>query len=235
MKRSLYLLTCLFILISIFLVACNNSEDDRTKITMWNRQSDLKDYLPELIELFEEEHEDIKVEITNLPVEGQEAQYQAAIQEKTLPDIFTLGGGFGVSDLVSLDLIHELDEVFTQDLQNQLVSGSFAAGETMMDDKIYAMPIYSPAHNTFMMYYNKDLVKELEIEKDQPQSWDELMEIGKEVYEKSDGSSYGLLIGMKAGWLISDATYQMARAITPETGMNWKTGEYNYATEGLMN
>src|SRR5690625_3433014 len=98
-----------------------------------------------------------------------------------------------------------------------------------MYDNSYAMSIYSSAYYTYMMYYKKDLLQELGIGKDTTQSWDELLESGKEVYEKSDGSSYGLLIGMNAGWLISDATYQMARAITPETGMNWKTGEYNYA------
>src|SRR5690625_619253 len=235
MRRSIYIFVCLFVFTSVFLVACKNKSDDsRTKITMWNRHSDLINYLPEIIESFEQEHTDIKVELTNLPVENQEAQYQAAIQEKTLPDIFTLGGGYGVADLVSLDLIQDLEEVLTEELQNQYSSGSFAEGKTMMNDKVYVLPIYSPAHEPFMMYYNKDLLKDLDIEKDPPKPWDEVMEIGKEVYEKSEGNHYGLLIGMKADWLISDATLQMARAITPETEMDWKTGEYNYTTKGLI-
>lgn len=239
MKKLLKVIISLFI-VGVLLGGCQEnskvveSVDGRTTITMWNRISGLDDFLPDLISSFEDENPNIKVELTNLPVEGQEAQFQAAVQANELPDIFTLGGGFTVPDMVEAEQIRDLNELFPEEIQNHFVTGSFEQGQTMIGDKIYAFPIFSSAHNTFMLYYNKDLLENLGIEQKVPRTWSELIEISKEVYEKSEGKSYGLLIGMKAGWLISDATLQMARSITPETGMNWKTGEYDYATQGLI-
>ncbi|MGP4041114.1 ABC transporter substrate-binding protein [Gracilibacillus sp. D59] len=238
--KSLHKLVYSLLFISFFLVGCQENENTgadengKTVITMWNRLSGLDVYLPEIITSFEEEYPDIKVELENLPVESQEQQYQAAVQENKLPDIFTTGGGYGVPQLVAADQIRPLDEVFTDEVKEKFVTGSFESGQTVMDDKVYAFPVFSPSHGAFMTYYNKDLLEELGIEPRVPDSWKEFMEIGEEVYEKSDGTKYGLLVGMQAGWLISDVTLQMAKAITPETERDWTTGEFNFATQGVI-
>ncbi len=238
--KPLYILMYALLLSITFIVGCqddeNTSKDEegKTVITMWNRLSGLDVYLPEIITSFEKEYPDIRVDLENLPVEAQEQQYQAAVQENKLPDLFTTGGGYGVPQLVAADQIRSLDEVFTNEVKEKFVTGSFESGQTVMDDKVYAFPVFSPSHGAFMTYYNKDLLEELDIKPEVPDSWEGFMELGQEIYEKSDGTKYGLLIGMQAGWLISDVTLQMAKALTPKTERDWTTGEFNFATEGVI-
>ena len=121
MKKLLKVIISLFI-VGVLLGGCQEnskvveSVDGRTTITMWNRISGLDDFLPDLISSFEDENPNIKVELTNLPVEGQEAQFQAAVQANELPDIFTLGGGFTVPDMVEAEQIRDLNELFPEEI-----------------------------------------------------------------------------------------------------------------------
>ncbi|WP_077325298.1 ABC transporter substrate-binding protein [Virgibacillus siamensis] len=238
MKKVWSLIICFCVVTGLLLTGCQSNSSDATDgsdgkegdvtLTLWNNISAGRTYFPILIEKFEEKNPNININLKNLSVESSQAQYQAAISDNNLPDMFTTSS-YSISQLVDLDLVHSLNSIFPKKAQKQYTDGVFAPGNTMVGDKIYLFPIYKGG--AYMMYYNKDVLNKLGIEKI-PETWDELEEAGKKVYEKSDGKTYGLLFGGKSEWLVNAVTQMMARGISPVSGLDYKTGKYNYSTEG---
>lgn len=185
-------------------------------------------FFPKLIEEFEAENPDIKIELNNVNVESSDAEYQAAISDNSLPDMF-ITDAFSMNELVDLDLVHELNSVFPEEAQEEYTEGVFDEGNTRIGDNIYLFPIFKGG--TYMMYYNKTVLDDLGIDT-VPETWDELLAVGKEVYEKSDGNTEGLIFGGTSGWLVDAFVQLMATELSPESRMDYVNGEYSFNNEG---
>ena len=86
-----------------------------------------------------------------------------------------------------------------------------------------------------MMYYNKNVLEDLGYtEADIPGSWEEFMTFGKELHEKSGGKTYALTFGATTNYLSTFLLNQLSAPISPESGFNYKTGQYNYNTPGYI-
>lgn len=237
MKRRLYLIVSLCILSALLLMGCqskdnkeNGSDDDTVTLDLWNNVAAGRTYFPILIEKFEDENPGIKIELNNVNVESSEAEYQAAISDNKLPDIFSTDA-FTINELVDLDLVHELNSVFPEEVRAEYTDGVFDQGNTMVGDDIYLFPVYKGG--TYMMFYNKNVLKELGIETI-PETWAELKEIGQEIYSESGGASHGLIVGGQSGWLLNAVTQLMATETSPESGYDFTNGDYKYDTAGYV-
>ncbi|ASN06288.1 ABC transporter substrate-binding protein [Virgibacillus necropolis] len=234
--KKFILIVCFSLMIFFTLMGCqseaSNSADDsgKTVLELWNNVAAGRSYFPKLIEAFEKEHPDIKIELNNLNVESSEAEYQAAISDKSLPDIFSTDA-FTINELVDLDLVHELDDLFPKDVRAEYTEGVFDEGNASLNGHTYLFPVYKGG--TYYMFYNKKVLEDLGIDK-VPRTWGELNKVGQKIYKKSDGASYGLIYGGQSDWLVNAITKLFASELSPESGYDYKNGDYKYATEGYI-
>jgi raffinose/stachyose/melibiose transport system substrate-binding protein len=190
--KAVKLFLAMVLLLSLALVGCSKKEsassDDsgKTTLTFWNRYPELNEPFKKFIAGFEKENKDIKVKLVNVSVEAAPAQYQAAISDNSLPDLFTTVTSVSLKKLVDLDRVHELDSVLTPEVKDQFTPGSWKANATTLQDKTYVLPLYSPNHATYVLYYNKDVLKKYGLsESDVPKTWADVEKVGKVVYKKS--------------------------------------------------
>jgi len=214
--------------------AANSSNSNKVTITFWNRYPELNKPFEKYIANFEQANPDIHVKLVNVSVEAAPAQYQAAISDNSLPDLFTTVTSVSLKKLVDLNRVHELDEVLTPDVKNQFVDGSWTANATTLNNKTYVLPLYSPNHATYVLYYNKDVLKQYGLtEKDVPKTWDDMIKVGKKIYKKSGGQIYGLMAS-NDNWALTNIVNQLATTITPEVpqDMNYQTGKPTFNSQG---
>jgi raffinose/stachyose/melibiose transport system substrate-binding protein len=203
-------------------------------LTLWNRlQTDL---FNATIEGFQKKYPHINVKLVNLPQAGGEAaQYQAAINGKELPDMFVRPTTYTLAQLKGLNVLHSLNEVFPKGEYDQYTAGTFSEGISMINGQVYQFPLFSALHGSAMLYYNKKVLDQLGIkEADIPRTWDKFMELGKEIYKKSNGKIYGMIFGGATNYMDLYVVNSNANAISPESGMDFRTGQYNYATPGVI-
>ncbi|MGG6314149.1 ABC transporter substrate-binding protein [Paenibacillus macerans] len=207
---------------------------EKVTITMWNRIQ--KDQFDEAIAGFQEKYPNITVKLENMPEAGGDvAQFQAAINGNDLPDIFVRPTGYSMAQLVKLDKLHSLDEIFPAEKQTDYTDGTFAEGYGKIGGSVYTFPLYSSLHGALMMYYNKSVLEGLGYTgEDVPKTWDEFIAFGKELHEKSGGKTYALSFGLTTNYFSTFLMNQLAPPISPETGFNYNAGEYNYNTPGMV-
>ncbi|MDQ0207327.1 ABC transporter substrate-binding protein [Alkalicoccobacillus murimartini] len=220
------------------LTACGGedagSENGDVTLTLWNRYPELRVPFDELIANFEEEHPGIKVEKQDLPLGSHEAQFQTALSENQLPDMFTTAAD--LKELVDIEAVHSLNEVFTQDVKDQFYEGTWAENMTELEGEVYVFPFVSPQSGAYILYYNTDVFEQLGLtEEDVPSTWDEFEELGKFIYEESDGAIHGLSWNNES-WSNDGIVNMMATAISPNTPwrFDFETGKPSFATEGIL-
>lgn len=221
------------------LTACSGedagtSEDGEVTLTLWNRYPELRVPFDELIANFEEENPGIKIEKQDLPLGSHEAQFQTALSENQLPDLFTTAAD--LRELVDVGAVHSLNEVFTDDVKDQFYEGTWGENFTELNGDVYVFPFVSPQSGAFILYYNQDVFDQLGLtEEDVPETWEEFQELGAYIYEESDGAIHGLSWNNEA-WSNEGVMNQMATAISPDTAWrhDFKTGLPSYASPGLI-
>lgn len=236
--KNKVLIIFLVALTGLFLVGCTDETDgdaggDVVTLTMWNRYPELNDAFEEFIVGFEEEHQEIKVDLQNIPVNAQAATYQSAIAENNLPDIWTTAT-VSLDELVKLDRVKNLNELFTEEIKDQYFPGAWFENGTTLNGDVYVFPLYSPNHGVNMMFYNKDVLSEYGIsESDIPTTWEEMIEIGEKIFEESNGSTYGFIYH-NAPWAYNNFIYTQSTAISAETPweFNLKDGKPDYSNPG---
>ncbi len=192
----------LVILLSFIFISCNqNGNDKRIKIIFWH--SFVATTIPalnELIERFERENPDIKIDAQYVPTGDALIQKLiASIQSKTAPDISWVHADF-------LDKLVESDAIFP--MQNFIEGENGISKEEMADffpqllgsfthkDILYALPMEA---TVLAIVYNKDHFKAAGIDPDTPpKTWAELKEYSKKltVDKNKDGKTdqYGFYV-----------------------------------------
>ncbi|UOQ48351.1 sugar ABC transporter substrate-binding protein [Gracilibacillus caseinilyticus] len=224
------------------LAACSSGESndpDKTTLTFWNRLPELTTQFEDFIATFEEEHPDIQIDMQTLGASGNQ-QYQTAIKNNELPDIFVTANVTSLQNLVDQDLLHNLNDVVTPEVKEEFYPGVWSENFTTIGEDIYQLPLNS-GKSSILMYYNKDVLKEYGISEEQiPSTWDEMLEVGKDIYDQSGGGVYGLIMGAEANWLSDMTINQMATNITPDVHpsidvarqLNYKTGNPDFLNDG---
>ncbi|GGD99269.1 ABC transporter substrate-binding protein [Paenibacillus nasutitermitis] len=218
-------------------VADTEKQEDVT-ITMWMRWPEFAELNKEVIAKFEAKYPYIHVENTEVATSQYLPQLQTAIAGSELPDIFANYSSLPLYQLHDLDVVHSLNDVIG-DQKDKFEKGMFTPGMTMIDGDIYAFPITSNHRDGYVMYYNKDVLQKAGLgEQDIPKNWDDLLKVGKQIEEKTDGKAYGVVMGMQEHWLVNNIIAHLSSAITPEvlpnSHLNPHTGQYVYDTDGIV-
>ncbi|MCJ7842113.1 sugar ABC transporter substrate-binding protein [Lederbergia sp. NSJ-179] len=235
--KKMSIILSFIILIAVVTGACSNGgeSDDAVTLKVWNRYPELNPTFEQFAKDFEKENPEIKIDLQNIPVGSAAAQYQTAISEKSLPDIFTTST-VTLRELVDMDMAKDLSELFTEDIKDDYYPGTWYENGTTINNIPYVFPLFSPNHGVNMMFYNKDVLEENNIsENELPQTWDELMEMGKEIHKNSDGQTYGLM-WYNDDWANAGVINYQSTAIFPETpeNINYKKGTPDFNNIGKI-
>lgn len=241
MKKLCWLILSLLLAVLV-LGACSSddsegdgkaSEDeDAVTLTLWNRYPELRGGFATLIENFEAEHPGIKIEQQEAP--EPETQLRTALADNSLPDMWT--NIVELSELVEVDAVKNLDEIFTDEVKAQFVDGTWYENGTTSDGSVYGFPLASPRSKAMIMYYNKDVFDMLGLtEDDIPATWEEFKEVGRKIIEESNGTVYPT-VWNNANWANEQLAAMMGTAITPEVPWqeNYKEGVPQVLTEGKI-
>lgn len=172
---------CLFLTILFLILGCSKKKSDRIVLQFWQFWTDpqVKPTVLKLIQKFEKENPQIKVQLTDLTWANGHEKIVVAFASNSAPDLLELGSDWVPefsSQNVLLDLTAAVDSI----------QGRYRMWEPgILGNKIYAFPWIL---DTRALYYNKDLMKKSGLNTDHPpQTWQELLDYAKKVNQPQIG------------------------------------------------
>lgn len=188
-----------FIFVSFFLLisGCSSSskkskdESSNGKIqltmTAWGNPEEVKGY-QKALDLYEEENSHVEIELIPVPSDNYEERLFTQLSGGNAPDVFYAGSGY-ISKLIETGKLVDLTEFLETD-ESYVSADEFAEGlwgGARRDGNIYGVTV---DNNPFLMYYNKNILKEAGINKS-PQdhfeegtwNWDTFAQITEEIVE----------------------------------------------------
>ncbi|MCF6410324.1 ABC transporter substrate-binding protein [Pseudalkalibacillus salsuginis] len=199
MKRMLSLFLGVLMVLSMALAGCSSSGNDTEDngegngevLTIGSWRTEDKAAYDKIIEAFNEEHPDIKVEFKPSKNTEYDTILNTALQSGEGPDIIQLrpyAPGMELAKAGYLEPLDDLDgiDVFTEETRS---------AATSEDGKVYGVPL---SLNSAQMFYNKKMFKDHGLE--EPETWDEFIELNEKL--KEEGVT-PIALGTKEGWLLS--------------------------------
>lgn len=148
----------------------SGKKDDKTAIEVWltpqwkgvyssdEEGADYDNFMKEAAKLFNEEHEDVEINVQVIPGEERGEKLSTAIQTKTLPDIF-FDSSFALSEFAHMGVLLPLDDIIDDKTKSDIPEGIW--DNVTINDKVYFFPF---GHNPGTLVYNADLFKEVGLE-----------------------------------------------------------------------
>ena len=184
------------------------------------------------VEEFMKNNPHIKVEVTYANGSNWDDTFLALASSNELPDIIQPSGNFLIGDLVENNWVQPLDELF--DIKDRFPNEVFVEGVNMLDGEIYSYPRISTKSGSIMLYHT-DLMEEAGLDPTAPpKTWDELLEMSKQVTENVKGV-YGFALPLKDG--AGGQTLLLARTLQPTmdgAGFDYQKGEYDLDSPNVI-
>lgn len=144
----------------------------------------------DIIEQYEAEHEDVKIEVEVLENEQYKNKIKVLSSSNELPDVgFTWAAGY-MTPFVKGNLFAELDDVLNDGLKESFVSGTTEA--YALDGKTYGLPLEL---NIAPIYYNKEIFEKYDL--DVPHTYSEFENAVKTL---TDNGVAPIALGNKDRW-----------------------------------
>ncbi|KAA0965569.1 sugar ABC transporter substrate-binding protein [Sporosarcina sp. ANT_H38] len=210
-KFAFIKLTSMLLALLLVISGCSSGNDKESsdggkvklKMSVWGNPVEIDGYKL-AIDLYKEENPNVEITIIPVPSDSYEQKLFTELSGGNPSDIFYAGDTY-ISKLIETGKVVDLTD-FLESNDSYVKADEFAEGlwgGAKKDDKIFGVPVDS---NPFLMYYNKNVLKEAGIEKtpqeyfDEGQwNWDtfsemtgELVAAGKKGYVGSSGGVYTL-------------------------------------------
>ncbi|MDQ0206958.1 extracellular solute-binding protein [Alkalicoccobacillus murimartini] len=204
MKRYIY--TGAVISMSALLAACGgNSEetggsnsDDVVELSFWaSANPDRDDFklTMDRVEQFNEEHDDIQLNIETTPHADYRTRLNTQAAGGQLPDIFQVWPGTELQPLVDGGAVGSINNILDNWTDNGLLNED-AIADFSFDGETYAIP--SVQNPTSFVYYNVDMLNDLGYE-EFPQTYDEFKELIEDL--KAEDTT-PIALGNSASWVL---------------------------------
>ncbi|GAA1488330.1 extracellular solute-binding protein [Brachybacterium sacelli] len=184
------------------IVGCSNpvGEDrDPNTVRLWGIGAADSDKEAKVIEAFTEQHPDVKIEVSQVPSngEGDASGAITAVRGRTGPDIYWMDR-FNSPQFASLGLLEPIDgliEEYEGVSAEEFMSGwiKFAADELYYDGQYYGLPVST---DTRAVYVNMDLVNDAGLDpvlfdpKNGPLSYEQVWEINDSFNVQDKNGTY---------------------------------------------
>ena len=169
MKRFIISLIFLVIIfVCIVFIIFNKRTESNNVVTFWTLQmSDFAPYMKEVINGFEKENPNIKINWIDVPFSEGEKRTLAAVLSDNPPDLINLNPDFSAL-LAQKGALEEIDIKYTAQYKNSIIN------TLKYEGKLYSLPWYATSAITV---YNKDVFNELNIAV--PNYYEELLSISE--------------------------------------------------------
>jgi raffinose/stachyose/melibiose transport system substrate-binding protein len=148
---------------------------DQVTLTLWHNHPEWKDRVQAILDRFEEEHPNIKIDLEELNGPEYTARINTALVAGEGPDLIGLAPGPETRVAAESGYIHDLTDLL--DVSSLTEAGLDAS---KIDDKVYGVPVLGAY--TVGLYYNVDIFNEHGITP--PTTSDELLEVSAALKEK---------------------------------------------------
>lgn len=234
-KKSIIAMIVLVLSIGLILAGCGNgskdegSEDGKTTIEFWS-------WLPEyqikgLVEAFEKEHPDIKVEYWRGELPDYQQKLQVSMAAGEGPDVLGMQVG-GMLNTYSefLEPIKPLaDENVGEGWEDTLLPEATVQTKDS-NGEIKALPINFTAQQYVL--YNKRIFDELGIEKE-PETYEEWKAIVEKINEEGDGI-IPVAFGAKDAWHVIDVFVALSNQFEPGLIYKAEKGEAKWTDPAFV-
>lgn len=187
MKKTLSLVLALALLLTLAIVPATAEEQVTLTFMRTGTPEVLRGIFEPIIENFEKEYPNIKIDMQDLGWGDAEKTLQTMAASKTLPDLmYHLPGTiFDMADKgLVLDLTPYLDDELKADMYpSMLAAGQYKGGQYMI----------TCGGMTLMMWYNADLFKQAGLDPENPpKTWDELLAAAEKLNALDGVSGIGM-------------------------------------------
>jgi multiple sugar transport system substrate-binding protein len=180
----------LLLLIFLIFLSCGKKPNDLITLNWWQfwTNPEVKPTIVELIEQFEKENPNVKVNLTDLTWSDGHEKIVVAFGSGTAPDVLELGSDwvpeFSYQDVL-LDVTFKAEKIKKEFLMWEPAT---IGNPTDASQKIFGFPWIL---DTRVLFYNKDLMKKAGLNPEKPpKTWDELLDYCKAVNRLKPGA-YG--------------------------------------------
>jgi len=170
-----------------------------------------------------------KIEYTGMNPSDMMQALQLAFRSGQLPDVFNVPNG-GVQQINSLEKAEWFAPladsfVFDKPFQKEVL----ADGYTTWNGKLYSFPIFSFRQNSTTLWYFKDEFEKTGLDPEVgPEKWDDARRAA--LVGTKDGK-YGLMLPLQFAARMQDHLQDLAQAAGAAGPIDWKTGEYAFASQ----
>ena len=162
---------------------------------------------------------------------------QLAYPNQQAPDVHTLAGvNFPPAALAKEGWFTPLDDYIDDAWKKSLPAGSLIEGINVFNGKIYSFPIFSFRQYTNVTWYNKQLAADAGVDPvNDFKTWDSMRAAAKKITEKGNGQTFGWIEGISFVDRMATHIIDIASAAGSPGEIDFKTGEYQYATDPFVN
>lgn len=180
----------------LLLTGCSSTPADysaggsegKTEVALWHYWDGVNaDQLDSLVERFNNTHDDVKVVASNVPNSNFLTKLKTSATSKTLPDI-AIGDLVWVPQIAQMGTLSDLSQVVSKDVINDINPALQEFGS--IEGKQVSVPVSA---NNLAYMYNREVFRDAGLDPDNPPAtWDELLEQGKKIVEKTGKPGYDL-------------------------------------------
>lgn len=203
----------------------------KAKLSLTDSDDTLKDFWKPFIKAYQKKHDNVTITYKGLDWPSLNQSVTLGLRQGHPPDVFFLPNTITTAQAVKENWVGAWDDIVPdwENVKKKFPVGQLADGKTDFDGKTYVLP--TAAHDRFnqLMLFNKKMVEKADFDLSEIISWEDYRKLLKKITKQGDGKYYGTIIGLKQSGAGSMSTLaQMAGVRNGITGVDYKTGEYNF-------
>ena len=184
----------------------SSAKGGKTELELFSSKAENKDVLQQLVDKFNESHEDVTIKITAPADAGTVLKTRMA--KNDMPDIVMMGGDNNYTEVESAGMLVDLsDQDYISNIQDSYMQMVYDVNKDK-EEKAYGVPY---ATNASGVIYNVDKFEELGLEI--PKTWDEFIDVLDQI---KDAGEQPLLMTYKDAWTSLCPWNSMAPDLQPE-------------------
>ena len=184
----------------------SSAKGGKTELELFSSKAENKDVLQQLVDKFNETHEDVTIKITAPADAGTVLKTRMA--KNDMPDIVMMGGDNNYTEVESAGMLVDLsDQDYISNIKDSYMQMVYDVNKDK-EEKAYGVPY---ATNASGVIYNVDKFEELGLEI--PKTWDEFIDVLDQI---KDAGEQPLLMTYKDAWTSLCPWNSMAPDLQPE-------------------
>jgi len=211
-------------------------ESARTKdgtLRWWDQFRPLSEtFENELFAPYMAEHEGLTIERRQLDAAELGEALQVARRSDQMPDVHSTAGlGATPAALIGQDWFQPIGEAV--DFDSAPIGAELYDGVHRFDGKLYTVPLFSGRIHDATPWVNTELAEQADVDPDaSPATWDDFRAAAKRITDATDAS--GFVLPQKDTQFLNGFVSWIAQSAGAPGGIDWTTGEYQYATEPFV-